>query len=207
MDRTDMHRLQERVRLHRSGRGAREVARLLGMSPNTERTYRIALTTAGLLHGPADELPELDVLKQAVKAELPEKTPAQQQTSLQGLVEKIEAMAAKGAFPKAIHDKLRLEEPGFRGSLSAVKRVWRAWRRSQGVRPEDVAISVETAPGHTAYVDFGYVGQLFDPQTQKMAPGRGPRAATPPGPRASARRRGPWLRGHRTPAAPSSPAP
>jgi len=168
MDRTDMHRLQELVRLHRSGRGAREVARLLGMSPNTERIYRLALMDAGLLHGPDDELPELDVLKRAVTAELPEKTPAQQQTSLQALVPKIEAMAGKGAFPKAMHDTLRLEEQGFQGSLSAVKRVWRAWRRAKGVQPDDVAISVETAPGHTAYVDFGYVGQLFDPQTQKM---------------------------------------
>ena len=168
MDRTDMHRLQELVRLHRSGRGAREVARLLGMSPNTERTYRNALTKAGMLHGPADELPELDALKAAVLAELPEKTPEQQQTSLQEYAAKIVRMAEKGAYPKAIHDKLRLEEDGFRGSLSAVKRVWRAWRKARGVEPEDVAISVETAPGHTAYVDFGYVGPLFDPQTQKM---------------------------------------
>ncbi len=37
--RTDMHRLQELVRLHRMGTGAREVARLLRMSPNTERDY------------------------------------------------------------------------------------------------------------------------------------------------------------------------
>jgi DNA-binding NarL/FixJ family response regulator len=47
--RTDMHRLQELVRLHRQGTGDREVARLLGMSPNTERLYREALTKAELL--------------------------------------------------------------------------------------------------------------------------------------------------------------
>jgi hypothetical protein len=34
----DMHRLQELVRLHRMGTGAREVARLLKMSPNTDNT-------------------------------------------------------------------------------------------------------------------------------------------------------------------------
>ncbi len=38
--RKDMHQLQELVRLHRLGVGAREVARLLQMSPNTEREYR-----------------------------------------------------------------------------------------------------------------------------------------------------------------------
>ena len=36
----DMDRLQELVRLHRMGTGEREVARLLGMSPTTERSYR-----------------------------------------------------------------------------------------------------------------------------------------------------------------------
>jgi hypothetical protein len=46
-----MHRLQELVRLHRMGTGAREVARLLAMSPNTERVYREALQKAELLAG------------------------------------------------------------------------------------------------------------------------------------------------------------
>ena len=68
--RKDMHQLQELVRLHRLGTGAREVARLLGMSPNTEREYRRAFQTAGLLEGPAEELPAvealaLDVLREA----------------------------------------------------------------------------------------------------------------------------------------------
>ena len=53
--RVEMDRLQELVRLHRMGTGGREVARLLGMSPNTERVYRRALETAQMLyplHGP-----------------------------------------------------------------------------------------------------------------------------------------------------------
>ena len=62
-----MHRLQELVRLHRMGTGAREVARLLGMSPNTEREYRIALEAEGLLAGAVDDLPALEVLKAAVE--------------------------------------------------------------------------------------------------------------------------------------------
>lgn len=53
-----MHRIHELVRLHREGKGAREVARLLGMSPNTERSYRNALWLAGLLEGDAAALPE-----------------------------------------------------------------------------------------------------------------------------------------------------
>src|SRR5262245_20485825 len=50
--RIDMDRLQELVRRHRLKTGAREVARLLGMSPNTSRVYRLALATQDLLEGP-----------------------------------------------------------------------------------------------------------------------------------------------------------
>ena len=46
--RVDMHRLQEMVRLHRMGTGPREVAKLLEMSPNTERRYREALIAGQL---------------------------------------------------------------------------------------------------------------------------------------------------------------
>ena len=45
-----MDRLREWVRLHRMGR-VREVARLVGMSPNTERTFRAVLSAAGVLVG------------------------------------------------------------------------------------------------------------------------------------------------------------
>ncbi|HVZ32921.1 MAG TPA: hypothetical protein VG963_10865 [Polyangiaceae bacterium] len=55
MQRVDMHRLQELVRLHRMGTGCHQVARMLGMSPNTERVYREALQRAGLWDGAGGE--------------------------------------------------------------------------------------------------------------------------------------------------------
>lgn len=64
--RGDMDRLQELVRLHRMGTGAREAARMLRLSPNTERDYRRALEKDGLLDGDADDIPPLEVLKAAV---------------------------------------------------------------------------------------------------------------------------------------------
>ena len=64
--RVKMDRLLELVRLHRLGTGAREVARLLQMSPNTERRYREALQSAELLDGPVEPLPELGALKAAL---------------------------------------------------------------------------------------------------------------------------------------------
>jgi hypothetical protein len=50
--RIDMDRLQELVRLHRMGTGAREVARLLRMGPNTEPRGRVHASTAALPLGP-----------------------------------------------------------------------------------------------------------------------------------------------------------
>lgn len=123
-----MHRLQELVRLHRMGTGAREVARLLAMSPNTERAYREGLAAAGLLEGPADDLPALEALKTA----LPAKVPPQQVSSLEGWTGVVTQLVARGAQPRAIYDHLRTTDTAFAGSLSAVKRLVARLQREQG---------------------------------------------------------------------------
>jgi transposase len=164
MRRIEMDRLQELVRLHRMETGFRETARLLGMSPNTERQYRNALTEAGLFDGAVDDLPPLEVLKAAVLERLPPATTTQQQvSSLQCWDEAIRALFDKGLRPRALYDRLRLEHSDFGGSYWAMKRAWRRLKRERGVQPEDVAIPVETSPGEVAQVDFGYVGRLYDP--------------------------------------------
>ncbi len=101
--RKEMHRLQELVRLHRMGRGAREVARLLGMGPNTERQYREALAAAGLLAGEPGAVPELEVLKAAVLAHAPPKPAPQQQSSLVWWQPEIEKLLDAGLKPTAVH--------------------------------------------------------------------------------------------------------
>jgi transposase len=163
--RVDMDRLQELVRLHRMGTGAREVARMLRMSPNTEREYRQALEKEGLLNGPAEDIAALEVLKAAVERQLPMVAPPQMVSTAEPLRDKIVELAEKGVKARAISDRLRLEDPTFSASYWAVRRVWRRWRKERGVRAEDVAIPVETGPGEVAQVDFGYVGKLRDAAT------------------------------------------
>ena len=162
-----MHRLQEMVRLHRLKMGYRETARLLGMSPNTERPYREALATAGLLDGVADELPSLEMLKAAVLEHRPAKRATQEISSIEDFVEQVQQLIDKGLKPRALYDRLRQDEPTFSGSYWAVKRLYRRLRKARGVQPEDIAIPVETRPGEVAQVDFGYVGWLYDPETEK----------------------------------------
>ena len=163
-----MHRLTELVRLHRQGMGAREVARLLGMSPNTERKYREALESAGLFQGSPEALPELEELKRLVGVKLPPLLPVQQRSTVEGWREKVKTMRSTGLGPRAIYDRLRLEDPSFGGSLSAVKRLSVRLSAEQGPRPEDVAIPVDTAAGDVAQVDFGYAGKLWDEATGRL---------------------------------------
>jgi transposase len=166
--RTDMHRLRELVRLHRLDTGAREVARLLGLSPNTERRYREALQQAGLLQGPVDAVPTLEDLRAAVFKHAPPAVPEQQKSSLERYRERVVALEAKGLGPTAIYDRLRSEDAEFRGSIGAVKRLVTRIQRERGPRQEDVAIPVITEAGELAQVDFGYTGHLWDPDTGRV---------------------------------------
>jgi len=163
-----MDRLQELVRLHRMGTGAREVARILCMSPTTERTYRTALAGEGLLAGSPDDLPLLEVLRAAVEKRLPVATPPQMVSSVDALRERIIELAERGLRPQAIYDRIRLDDPAAEASYYAVRAAWRRWRKARGVRAEDVAIPVETAAGDVAQVDFGYVGKLYDPAVGQL---------------------------------------
>jgi transposase len=159
-----MHVLQELVRLHRMRTGARKIARLLKMSPNTERSYREALDAAGLLDGPVEDLPEVEVLKAA----LPTQVPAQQESSIEDLVGEVRELLKKGSGPRAIHDHFKLSKKDYNGSYWAMKRLCKRLSKAQGVRPQDVAIPLETVAGEEAQVDFGYVGRQFDPEQQVL---------------------------------------
>lgn len=165
---TEMHRLAELVRLHRQGLKTREVARLLGMSPNTERRYREALAPSGILKGDPADIPELEALKSIVREHLPLTTPEHQLSSVEEWRERTESLRSDGLGPRAIYDRLRVEESGFRGSLSAIKRLCLRLASEDGPQADDVAIPVETVAGEVAQVDFGYAGQMWDPTSGRL---------------------------------------
>jgi transposase len=158
-----MHKLQELVRYHRLGCGPREAARLLEISHNTEQRYRRAIEKAGLLAGDPGELPDPAALREAVKSAFPPEA-CRQLSTVEAYRQEISDKLNNGAQPQAIHDYLRLKYDGkFTGSLSAVKRLCKRLRREQGVPARAVAIPVETEPGQSAQVDFGYLGGVYDP--------------------------------------------
>ena len=168
-----MDRLQELVRLHRMGTVVREVARLLKMSPNTERVYREALSARGLLDGPVEDLPSLGELKTAVLEFKPSPTlPKHQRSSIESWRPEVEKLLGKGLGPKVVWERLleqtRGEATTFEGTYSQVKRLCRTIQKEKGINAKDVAIPVESKPGETAQVDFGYVGRLYDSASGKL---------------------------------------
>lgn len=169
--RISMHRIQEMIRLHRAGGlTTHRIAKSLNMSPNTEREYRQALQKAGLLEGPADDLPSFEELRQALERELPPPaTPTQQQSSLLKWRDEIKELHDNGLGATAIHDRLRLKHPGkYVGKIGAMKRMVRQFRKAAGIAAKDVVIPVETRPGQIAQVDFGYAGYMLDPDSGKQ---------------------------------------
>ncbi len=161
-----MHRLQELVRLYREDCGVRERARLLKMSTRTERKYRSAIASAGLLEGAAEDLPSLADLRAAVETAYPPPSARQVTSNADPWMAKIRKDVAGGAGPTAIWDKLKRTEEGFDCSLSSVKRAVRRIRKeAEDVEATDVAIPVVSAPGEIAQVDFGYAGRWLDPSS------------------------------------------
>ncbi|MCB1009370.1 MAG: exodeoxyribonuclease VII large subunit, partial [Acidobacteria bacterium] len=136
----------------------------LGQLEARRRETLAELEAAGLLDGPADDLPPLGALRAAMDAALPTAAAPQEASSVEPYAAAIEAKWHKGSGPKAICEALREEDPDFTGSRWAVARLCRRLRKRQGVRPEDIAIPVITAPGEETQVDFGYVGRLYDPE-------------------------------------------
>jgi DNA-binding CsgD family transcriptional regulator len=151
------------------GISSRAIARQLHLGPNTVRRYRDVLDRVGLLAGPAGGIPTLEELRDVVAAELPARVPRHQTSSVAPSRARIEALWAQGLSARAIFDRLRIEVPDgappFGGTYPAVKRIVRGLKLRSTTLAIDVAIPVETRPGETAQVDFGYAGKLFDPHS------------------------------------------
>jgi len=120
-----------------------------------------ALQKAALLDGDPEDLPGTDVLRAVVNEQLTP-APGPPTSSVEPWKSKILRLRKRKAGPTAIHDHLRLQEPDYTGSLSAIKRLCQRLDRERGPLATDVAIPVLTGPGEVAQVDFGYAGMRFD---------------------------------------------
>jgi transposase len=148
--------IRELLRQLRRGRSNRAVARALGIDRKTVATYRNWAQEQGLLEG---ALPPLGELHRLLEETMQSPAPPQNVSSVAPYETLVKKMRREGVEIAAIHE--RLKERGYQGSYSSVHRFV---RKLEPPEPE-VTVRVETKPGEEGQVDFGYAGQMIDPET------------------------------------------
>lgn len=153
---TDVREVLRRLRL---GEPERRIARDLDLSRNTVAYYRRWARDQGLLRGELPDAAQLAALLQPPEgARL---TP--EQSSVAPFREQVLAWRQQGVEGQAIY-QLLVEQHGFPGSYSAVKR----FLRRLDPPPGRATVRVEVGPGEEAQVDFGFAGLLFDPDLGRL---------------------------------------
>jgi transposase len=139
----------------------RQIQRDMELNRRTIKRYREWAQAQGLLNG---ELPALEELLERLAASFQEKTPPQNQSSVEPFRKQIQEWVKQEVETEAIRQ--RLLERGYTGSYASV---WRFVRSLKDGQPSpDTPVRVETKPGEEAQVDFGYAGQMLDPATGQL---------------------------------------
>jgi transposase len=150
--------VREILRQLRAGESDRAIGRNLKVNRATVKKYREWAEGEDLLEG---ELPPIEELQAHLAASRTEQRPPQNVSSVETYREQVERLRREGVRMTAIY--ARLQEQGFEGSYSAVRRFVRQ------LEPLliDVTVRVERAPGEEAQVDFGYAGYMLDETGQR----------------------------------------
>jgi transposase len=154
MERLHMNYLRDLIHRLRSGESGRRIAKDLRISRDTVRKYREWAEAQGYLQ-PDAALPD-DATLTAALGEPPK--PPRVPSSAEPYREVVQRLLEQRVEMTAIYQRLR-ENYGYTGSYSAVRRYV---RRLCPKEPEAV-VRVHTAPGEEVQVDFGHIGQLYDP--------------------------------------------
>jgi transposase len=154
MEQLHMNQLRDLIHRLRTGQSIRGIAKDLKVSRTTVRKYRDKAQAHGYLQ-PGQPLPD-DQGLQAVLG--PGPRPPCTVSSVEPYHVLVQDLVEQGVEMTAIFQRLS-EDPKYTGSYSAVRRYV---HRLYPDAPE-VVVRVHTAPGEEMQVDFGSVGQLFDP--------------------------------------------
>jgi transposase len=154
MERLNMNYLRDLIHRVRLGESDRRIARDLGISRTTVRKYRQWADAQGYLQ-PDTPLPD-DATLAAALGTAPR--PPHVVSSVEPYREVVQRLLDQGVEMKAIFHRLQ-DDYGYLGSYTSVRRYVHKLRPKE---PEAV-VRVHTAPGEEVQVDFGSVGQLYDP--------------------------------------------
>jgi transposase len=159
MKRKHMNHIQDIIRRLQQGEGERRIARDMNISRGTVRKYHEIAKQNNLMEKTGD-LPSDSELKEMLG---PGVQAPQQLSTVEPYRAKIEEWLKQGVEMTAIW--LRLQENyGYKGGYSSIRRF--VHRLNPG-EPE-VFIRVQSEPGEDMQVDFGTVGELYDPETKRL---------------------------------------
>jgi transposase len=159
MERIHMNHLRELIYRLRAGESQRRIAKDLSMSRTTVSKYRTWAEVHGYLDA-AQPLPD-DATLAAAWGEPAQ--PSYAASSVEPYREIVQAWVEQGVEMMAIWQHLQ-DDYRYPGSYSSVRRFVNKMRSTD---PE-VFVRVHTAPGEEAQVDFGGVGQLYDPHRGRL---------------------------------------
>jgi transposase len=154
---TDIREILRRLHL---GEPDRRIARDLNVSRNTVAHYRLWASRHGVLHD--SQVPEAATLA-ALLERAPTERPPHEQSLVEPLRERVLALHARGVEGQAIW-QLLVEEHGFTGSYSSVKR----FLRRAAPTLAQATLRIEVEPGAEAQVDFGFAGEFLDPERGRV---------------------------------------
>ena len=154
MERINMNYLRDLIHRVRTGESNRRIAQDMGISRTTVRKYRQWADEQGYLQ-PDTTLPDDATLAAALGAG---HRPPHVVSSVEPYREVVQRLLDQGVEMKAIFHRLQ-DDYGYLGSYTSVRRYVHKLRPQE---PEAV-VRVHTAPGEEVQVDFGSVGQLYDP--------------------------------------------
>jgi transposase len=156
-----MNYLRDLIYRLRAGDSERAIAKDLKLSRPTVRKYRQWAQGQGYLRLETP-LPDVATLQAAFD---PPSSPPATTSSVVPYRETVAQWLEQGVEMTAMWQRLQ-ENYGYQGSYSAVRRFV---RRLRPVEPAAV-VRVHTAPGEEMQVDFGSVGLLYDPVSQRLRP-------------------------------------
>jgi transposase len=159
MERKHMNHIRELIYRLRAGESQRRIAKDLSVSRSTVNKYRTLAEAQGYLDE-ARALPD-DATLAAALGEPPQ--PPRATSSVEPYRGVVEEWVEQGVEMMAIWQHLQ-DDYQYPGSYSAVRRFVNKMRTTD---PE-VFVRIHTAPGEEAQVDFGGVGQLYDPNSGRL---------------------------------------
>ena len=159
MERLHMNHLRDLIRRLRAGESERRIARDMRISRPTVHKYHELAKQQGYLEKDA-VIPDDESLQKVLG---PGPQPPRIASSLEPYGEVVKTLRKQEVEMVAIWQRLR-DNYGYCGSYSAVRRF------VSHLEPDtpEAYLRVHTAPGEEMQVDFGSVGQLYDPATVRI---------------------------------------